>query len=194
VIAAFDSFAPGEQIPARDYLKDRKLEKYFSRETASAVVSMGRLRERAPFDGRMPVYYATGIGKFEDFNLAEMMGESRGPDGRFSPEAFLSRGIINVSPLTQFKILSNMPLCLVSIAFGLRGDNAAVYSYADGLMLQALYGPNEYPVVVGAGKVYADGRVESGFALVSRDDVEAAPFRGSRDEAIEIIRYWAGKQ
>jgi len=193
MILSFDAFPAGEPIPAREFLADRKLEKYFSRETAAAVVSMGRLRRQCAFGDRVPVYYATGIGEYEAFGFADMMKASRGADGAFSPEAFLGRGVALVSPLTQFKILSNMPLCLVSIAYGLRGDNAVVYSYADGLLLQALYGASEYPVVVGAGKVYADGRAEAGFAVVSREEVEAAPFRGSREESINLLRYWAGR-
>jgi hypothetical protein len=190
MIAGFTSFAHGDAIPVHDYLKDRKLAKYFSRETAAAIVCLGRLLKDVEVPSRIPVYYATGITEYEDYGLPGIAKNSTDATGRFSPELFIRKGFADVPPITQFKLLCNMPLCFISLNYGLCGDNAVVYSAASALLRQALFAPIESPILLGAGKAYADGCVEAGFAVASKEEISSSPFISASVEAVEIFRAW----
>lgn len=179
-------FAPGEKIPAETFLKERKLVKYFSRETAAAVTAMGKLLAGGPLQADTPAYYGIGVVEHESFGLETIAAASTAPDGRYSQKLFAEEGFMSVPPLNQFKVLYNMPLCFVSIVFGLRGDNAVIYSSGKALLEQALLAPS-FPVLVGAGKSYADGSVGAVFALMERSEIEALlPLAGEK-EAIDIL-------
>jgi hypothetical protein len=188
--AAFYTFAHGETIPVFDFLKDRKLAKYFSRETAAAIVCLGRLLSVVKIPSGIPVYYATGITEREDYGLPGIVRNSTDSNGRFSTELFIRKGFAEVPPITQFKLLCNMPLCFISLNYGLSGDNAVIYSAASALLCQALSAPVESPILLGAGKSHADGSVESGFAIVSKDEISCSQFLSSSVEAVEIFRAW----
>jgi hypothetical protein len=188
--AAFSTFAQGETIPVFDYLKDRKLAKYFSRETAAAIVCLGRLLKKVDIPSGIPVYYATGITEHEDYGLPGIARNSTDSTGRFSPELFIRKGFAEVPPITQFKLLCNMPLCFISLNYGLSGDNAVIYSAASSLLCQALSAPVESPILLGAGKSHADGSVESGFAVASKEEISSSQFLSASVEAVEIFRAW----
>jgi hypothetical protein len=191
--AAFSTFAYGETIPVFDYLKDRKLAKYFSRETAAAIVCLGRLLEDVKIHSGIPVYYATGITEHEDYGLPGIVRNSTDSTGRFSTELFIRKGFAEVPPITQFKLLCNMPLCFISLNYGLCGDNAVIYSAASALLCQALSSPVESPILLGAGKSHADGSVETGFAVASKNEISSSQFLSSSIEAVEIFRAWKGR-
>jgi hypothetical protein len=179
-------YAPGDKIPVERFLKERKLAKYFSRETAAAVVSLGELLQRTPADKAAPAYYGMGVVDHESFGLDAIAAASAGEGGGFSQKLFVEEGFMSVPPLNQFKVLYNMPLCFASIVFGLTGDNAVIYSSAAGLLRQALLAPS-FPVLLGAGKSYTDGSVRACFALAGREELEALlPLAGDK-EAIEIF-------
>jgi hypothetical protein len=188
--AAFATFAHGDPIPVLDYLKDRKLAKYFSRESAAAIVCLGRLLKEVAIPSTIPVYYATGITEHEEYGLPGIAKNSTDSTGRFSPALFIRNGFADVPPITQFKLLCNMPLCFISLNYGLRGDNAVLYSAASALLCQALFAPVESPILLGAGKAHADGSVEAGFAVASKEEISASPFLATSVEAVEIFRAW----
>ena len=184
--AALNYYAPGDAIPVQRFLKERKLAKYFSRETAAAVVSLGELLEKFPAGRAAPAYYGMGVVDHESFGLDIIAASSAGEGGSFSQKLFAEEGFMSVPPLNQFKVLYNMPLCFASIVFGLKGDNAVIYSSAAGLIRQALLAPS-FPVLLGAGKSCADGSVRAGFALASREELEALLPRAGDKEAIDIF-------
>lgn len=188
--SAFSTFGPEETIPVLDYLKDRKLAKYFSRETAAAIVCLGRLRETVQIHSGIPVYYATGIAEYEEHGLPSIIRNSADSNGRFSSDMFARKGFADVPPITQFKLMANMPLCFISLNYGLNGDNAVICSAASALLCQALHAPVEFPILLGAGKCYTDGRVEAGFAVASKEEIGSSPFLASSLEAVEIFREW----
>jgi hypothetical protein len=190
VNAAFSTFAHGETIPVFDYLKDRKLAKYFSRETAAAIVCLGKLLKDVEIPSGIPVYYATGITEHEDYGLPGIVRNSTDSTGKFSPQLFIRKGFAEVPPITQFQLLCNMPLCFISLNYGLTGDNAVIYSAASALLCQALSAPVESPILLGAGKSHADGSVEAGFAVASKDEISSSQFLSSSVEAVEIFRAW----
>ncbi len=191
--AVFVSFRGDEEVPVLPFLKNRKLVKYLNRETMAAIVAVGRLSGSVPLPPDIPFYYATGMLEYEDYGLREIVAASGDAAGRFSPRRFVEEGIRAVSPLNQFKVLQNMPLSFASINFGLKGDNAVIYSSAGALLRQALCAPGDGPVLIGAGKAHRDGRVESGAAVVPRERIAASPWTESGAEAIEIFRPAAGE-
>jgi hypothetical protein len=190
----FDSYNPDETIPVGNYLKNKKLRKYFNRETAAAIVCAGKLLHGIDLSLDIPFYYATGLIEYEEYGLNYIVEDSIDQEGRFSESLFFERGLSRISPLTQFKVLQNMPLCFVSIEHQLHGDNAVVYSSAAGLLTHALYAPGDGTVLIGAGKVYKTGKTESGLALIEKDEIEGSPFLSYSGEAIEIFRTWSASE
>ena len=133
-----------------------------------------------------------GVVEYEDYGLNKLCDLSRDENGNFSQKLFIEKGMNSVSPLTQFKVLYNMPLCFISIENNLKGENAVSYSNAQALLLNALFA-NQHPVIIGAGKVNSDGSIESGFAYVTKDDILQNPYLESAIDAIAIFKkYKAG--
>lgn len=184
----FESYQVNDEIPVLDYLRNRKLNKYFSRETAAAIVTCGKLLNSFEIDPITPFYYATGVVEYEDYGLNKIVDACSDENNQFSQQFFVEKGLSSISPLTQFKLLYNMTLCFVSIEHNLIGDNAVIYSSASGLLTQVLHAPTDRAILMGAGKVYKDGKVESGFSLISKDNISYSPFLHSTVEAIEIFR------
>jgi len=189
----FLTFSLSEEIPVLEYLRTRKLVKFFNRETAAAVVCLGRLLAGESLAPETPFYYVKGLVEYEDFGLDTIVAASRGPSGAFSQQAFASRGMSSISPLTQFKVLYNMPLSFIAIEHRLTGDNSVIYSSAQGLLMHARHSVSEGPLLLGAGRVYRDGSVAAGFALGLKEEFNTAPLppdRGPDGEAIHLFRSW----
>ncbi|MDD5492345.1 MAG: hypothetical protein PHV60_06670 [bacterium] len=183
----FESFGPSKEISVQVYLKNKKLNKYFNREAAAAIVCMNKLTAGKELPANIPFYYATGVIEHEDYGLKAVAAGSRDAAGDFSQKLFVERGMAGVSPLTQFKVLYNMPLCFVSIEYKLTGDNAVIYSSAQALLLQARHSRTKGDILIGAGKVYSDGTTESGFALLRKTELASLNYPGDT-EAIELFR------
>ena len=176
-----------EDIPVRSILKNKRLVKYFNRETSAGMVCLAELLAGMEIDTETAIYYDTGLIEYEDFGL-DLIVKASEELGKFSQEAFIEKGMSSISPLTQFKILLNMPLCFFSIENNLTGDNAVVYSSASGLLNHALLSDSDGNILLGAGKVNADGSVESGFALLKQDEVVLLNGDYEGKEGIEIFR------
>jgi hypothetical protein len=187
----FEAYERDEPIPVQRYIGNRKLVKYFNRETAAAVVCASKLLEGETFDSSTPFYYETGVMEYENLGLDDIARESADADGHFSQQGFAQEGARAVPPLTQFKALYNMPLSFVAIEQGLNGDNAVVYGSARALLDLALCAPGNGAILLGSGKMHASGQVECGFALVDRKGLEDAPLPDEEVEGIELLRRWA---
>jgi hypothetical protein len=185
---AFEAYAAGEAIPVQQFIRNRKLVKYFNRETAAAMVCAARLLREAPLPAETPFYYETGVMEFENLGLDDIATGSVDAGGGFDQRRFVAEGAKAVPPLTQFKALYNMPLSFVAIEHGLTGDNAVIYASARGLLELALAAPGEGEILLGAGKTRADGGVECGFARVRRAELAAVACPAG--EAIELLRAW----
>jgi len=177
-----------EDIPVRSVLNNKKLVKYFNRETSAGIVCLAELLKDTVINPETPIYYETGLIEYEDFGLDTIV-ETCIEDGKFSQQAFVEKGMSSISPLTQFKILLNMPLCFFSIENNLTGDNAVVYSSASGLLVHAYLADTEEEIILGAGKVNPDGSVESGFALLKPYEINKIRNNFESKEGIEIFRY-----
>ena len=83
------------------------------------------------------LFGATGLAGLPLSELAPLVEASTGPDGRFESVRFGQAGLRSVSPLLSFKVLSNMPLCFVSICEDIQGPNG-IYTPWEGQGAQAL--------------------------------------------------------
>lgn len=196
MIAVFDSYGAGDEIPVRRHLKNRKLKKYFNRETAAAIVGVGKLTRDIDLHPKTPFYYAAGVMEYEDYGFMELVERSTGADGQFSQQRFVEDGMPGISPLSQFKVLQNMPLSFAAIEHGLTGDNAVIYTSASGLLLLALHSISHVshgPILLGAGKTDKDGKVDIGFAYVKKEEIENSSFLYGSADAVRMLREWASE-
>ena len=185
-----------EVIPVHDFVKNRKLVKYFSRETAAAIVASATLLKdiaqcNQALDPLTPFYYETGAMESEDLGLDLIAQVSCDTSGKFDQKNFVENGAKAVPPLTQFKALYNMPLSFVAIENGFKGDNSVIYASASGLLIQALHAPVDKNILLGCGKIFADKSAASGFALVDKDEIKGSPFLNSTLEAFELFKHWS---
>ncbi len=183
-------FKADETIPVKEFLRNKKLVKYFNKETASSIVCVAQLLRDTPLDPFTPFYYGMGTIEYQDFGLEGIAELSRDPQSRrFSSRRYIEDAMPSVSPLSQFKVLYNMPLSFVAIEHDLRGDCAVTYTNAHSLLTQAAYAPTEHPVLIGASKVYGDGSVTSGFALIAKDELPPPEQIWGMEEPIELFHY-----
>jgi 3-oxoacyl-[acyl-carrier-protein] synthase II len=159
--------APAAPIDLSAFLTDPKLQKYMGPATELAVLAAGRALSDAGALGDPKLREATALFVTTDliaFALRDVMPavltalrEGHGIDhGWLGADGF--RGC---HPLMPFKMLLNMPLGMVSIVFGLRGDNfinypnaqqsavcleAAVRGLASGRFSRALVGASAHPL------------------------------------------------
>jgi hypothetical protein len=186
----FERYGSDDEIPARDCLNKRKLAKYFNREISACVVVVSHLLADEEIPAQTPFYFGKGTVEYEDFGLSSVVESCVDESGRFSQQNFVERGMSSLSPLTQFKVLYNMPLSFIAIDRGLVGDNSIIYGSAAGLLLQAKHCDFPGRMLLGASKVHADAVIEVGFALCERREITTETFMRQDCEAIELFRLW----
>lgn len=129
--AAVPDMSPNE------FLRDRKIAKYMSPAARFAVIAAGRalraagLAEDAERRSALSLHVATGLIAFDLASVSEAVTRCRGEDGALDMTRLGSDGLRTCPPLMPFKMLLNMSLGLVSIAFGIRGANSVTYPGAD---------------------------------------------------------------
>jgi 3-oxoacyl-[acyl-carrier-protein] synthase II len=89
----------------------------------------------APED--IALFGATGLAGLPLAEVIPLVKASTGPDSQFDPGRFGQAGLRAVSPILSFKILSNMPLCFVSICENIQGPNG-IYTPWEGQGAQAV--------------------------------------------------------
>jgi 3-oxoacyl-(acyl-carrier-protein) synthase len=127
--------APAADPSPTEFLGDRKMVKYMGPCTQMAVLAAGRaLRhagllgdEAAPAREAMALFLATGPIAFD----VEQALSSFGDEAASDLLALRYEGLGRCHPLMPFKMLLNMPLGLVSITFGIKGQNFILYPGAD---------------------------------------------------------------
>ena len=136
--AALDADPPPAPAPAvgsvsvAPFLRGarRKLAKYMSPTTAMAVLAAGRALEAAGLLeslGDCALYVAADLIAFDLGEVSGALEASRAETGGLDLARLGRDGLRRCHPLMPFKMLLNMPLGLVSIVFGLRGENQIVY-------------------------------------------------------------------
>ena len=125
--------APAAEYDLLAYLPDRKLRKYMNPTVELAVLTAGRALDSAGLLGdhkrlsACGLFVSTGLIAFDLAQLTPLHAQGTSADGQLDLARMGSHGIRACHPLLPFKMLLNMPLGLVSIVFGLRGENFILY-------------------------------------------------------------------
>ena len=123
--------APAAVLPEFDpaqRLGGRRMLKYMSDAAVMGCVAAHEACADADIKNRfrperVGLYAATGLAAAGVKDVVPLIHESTGPDGRFSCRLLGERGLPATNPLLSFKILANMPPCLVSIQESIKGPN-----------------------------------------------------------------------
>lgn len=121
-VALMPEFDPGERLGSRRMLK------YMSESAALGCVAAHEAAADASIhrrfrSERIGLYAGTGLAAARIEEAAPMLRESTDENGRFSCRLFGERGLAATNPLLSFKILANIPPCIVSIVEDVRGPN-----------------------------------------------------------------------
>ena len=126
------------------YVSESKLVRLMNREAQLAVAAahlaledagLGRERNYRPEE--IGLFGATGLAGLPLAEVAPLIKASAGAGGRFDAGRFGRDGLKAVRPILSFKVLSNMPLCFVSICENIQGPNA-IYTPWEGQGAQAV--------------------------------------------------------
>jgi 3-oxoacyl-[acyl-carrier-protein] synthase II len=138
VCAEVSDFQPQE------YVSEGKMIRLMNRDAQLAVAAAHLALEDAgvkPGGTYAPeeiaLFGATGLAGLPLAEVVPLVKASTGPDGQFDAGRFGQAGLRAVSPILSFKILSNMPLCFVSICEDIQGPNS-IYTPWEGQGAQAV--------------------------------------------------------
>ncbi len=185
----YKKYHAGQDIPVFDHVSKRKLTKYYTRETMAAAVALGELYGEQRPSADTPFFFSTGELEFMDYfrevcnNFSE--DEQQMP---FSGAYFIEKVMPRLSPLSQFKIMRNMPHCLIALEYGLKGENALFLDSLQGLLYSAKMCEYDGPLLIGAGKLYADGGAESGFAEILPGELDDLPLTSPEDDPLAFFK------
>jgi 3-oxoacyl-(acyl-carrier-protein) synthase len=129
---------------AQPYVAEDKMIRLMSRDAQLAVAAAhmalldaGVKPGAAYAPEEIALFGATGLAGLPLAEVIPLVRASMGPDGRFDTGRFGQAGLRAVRPILSFKILSNMPLCFVSICENIQGPNG-VYTPWEGQGAQAV--------------------------------------------------------
>jgi 3-oxoacyl-[acyl-carrier-protein] synthase II len=138
VCARVEGFQP------QDYVSEVRLVRLMNRDAqlavAAAHLALQDARVKAGVDyppEEIALYGATGLAGLPLGEVLPLVKASAGADGGFDLARFGRVGLRAVSPILSFKILSNMPICFVSICEDIQGPNA-IYTPWEGQGAQAI--------------------------------------------------------
>lgn len=126
------------------HLRETKMLRLMNRDAQLAVAAArlalqdARLQVGAAYlPDEIALYGATGLAGLPLKEVMPLMEASVDAAGEFDLGRFARAGLRAVSPLLSFKILSNMPVCFVSICENIQGPNA-VFTPWEGQGAQAI--------------------------------------------------------
>jgi len=193
----YKKYHAGQDIPVFDHVSKRKLTKYYTRETMAAAVALGELYGEQRPSADTPFFYSTGELEFMDY-FREVCNNFRKTSSKcffgrraansFSGAYFIEKVMPRLSPLSQFKIMRNMPHCLIALEYGLKGENALFLDSLQGLLYSAKMCEYDGPLLIGAGKLYADGGAESGFAEILPGELDDLPLASPEDDPLAFFK------
>jgi hypothetical protein len=124
------------------------------------------------------LFGATGLACMPAGEITQLVRHAAADDGRLDLGRFGAVALKRVRPVISFKILSNMPVCFVSIFEGLRGINA-VYTPWEGQGAQAI-----------ASGIRAIRRGEARCCLVGGCDAKCSEFAMLALQQQGVFRPW----
>lgn len=128
---------PSAPFSPDEFLEDRKIKKYMSPPAERAIVAAGRALRSAGLLGDkvrssdMALFISTGIIPFDVPSVSRTLNACRTDSGELDLKQMGDEGLRTCHPLMPFKMLHNMPLGLVSIVFGIEGENFISYPDAE---------------------------------------------------------------
>jgi 3-oxoacyl-[acyl-carrier-protein] synthase II len=138
VCAEIPDFRPQPFVPEPKLVRLMNRDAQLAVAAAQLAIQDARLAVGADYlPEDIALFGAAGTVGLPLREVAPLLRASTRPDGRFDPELFGRAGLRAVSPLLSFKILSNMPVCFVSICANLQGANA-IYTPWEGQGAQAI--------------------------------------------------------
>ncbi len=156
------------ELEPAERLSGRKMLKYMSAAAILGSLAASEAAGDAGIGGRFEpsqvgLFAATGLASArpEDFRAA--IEASADSSGRFSCRLFGERGLPSTNPLLSFRLLANMPPCIISVMEGVGGPNY-IFTPWEGQTGAAL---------VEAWRAVAAGEVEA--ALTGAADTPAEP-------------------
>ena len=110
--------------------------RYMSPAAALAYMAAQEAMTDAGARGRIPaedlgLYAATGPASADYDEIAPIVQQSIDDEGQFSCALFGRRGLSITNPLLSFRMLGNMPACLIAILEDIRGPNLVFTPWED---------------------------------------------------------------
>ncbi len=123
--------APVKSFEPVRYVSEPKMVRLMNRDAQLAVAAARLALEDAGLESGafyqpqdIALFGATGLAGLPLREIVPLIRVSTAPEGGFDLARFSQAGLKAVSPILSFKILSNMPLCFVSINENIQGPNA----------------------------------------------------------------------
>lgn len=121
-VAVLPDFDPGQRLGGRRMLK------YMSEAAALGCIAAREALDDAQAKRRfapemLGLYAATGLAAASVDDIQGTLDASIDERGEFSERLLGARGLAATNPLISFKILANMPPCLISVMEGIKGPN-----------------------------------------------------------------------
>jgi len=137
-------YAPILDFDAADFFPENKTLRMMSRDAQLAVVAARRAMENAKISQgelyrpeEIALYGATGLSGIAPREISRLVRGAAADDGSLDLERFGTVALRRTRPVLSFKILSNMPICYVSIFENIRGPNA-IFTPWEGNAAQAI--------------------------------------------------------
>lgn len=121
-VAALPRFDAGARLGGRRMLKYMSDAAVLGCLAAHEAVQQAGATSRFPAE-RVGLYAGSGLAAADVAEVHDLISESIDDEGRFSCHLLGERGLPSANPLVSFKILANMPACLISIIEGIKGPN-----------------------------------------------------------------------
>ncbi|HEY3319292.1 MAG TPA: beta-ketoacyl synthase N-terminal-like domain-containing protein [Planctomycetota bacterium] len=157
--ARLPHFDPAARLGSRRMIKYMSDAALLGCLAAHEAIEAAQLKRRIAPE-RIGLFAATGLAAASVDDVIPMLSRSIEADGAFSCRLFGEKGLAAANPLLSFKILANMPPCLVSIIEAVKGPNLifnpwegqtgaafleAWYAVADGMIDAAVVGAADNP-------------------------------------------------
>jgi 3-oxoacyl-[acyl-carrier-protein] synthase II len=179
VCAEVKGFDPEQFVPDPKTVRLMNRDGLFAAAAARLALDNARLAVGKDYAGEeIALFGATGLAGMRLDEVAPLIRHSAAADGGFDARRFGSEALKRIRPILSFKILSNMPICFVSIFEGIRGPNT-IYNPWEGQGARA----------IGRG-IAAVRRGEAPCALVGGCDAKAHALAFTSLEEAGVFRSW----
>jgi len=159
-------FVPGLEEAAKSL--PPKVRKFMSEAALLGCLAGREAWQQAGLEGRVAperigIYAASGLTAANFEAASDMLGHCVGPEGEFSAELLGAAGLARMNPLDSFRILPNMPPCILAMLLGIRGPSLVFNPFED----------QGAAALIEAMQAIAGGEVEA--ALTGASDTPSAP-------------------